>query len=505
MPDAPFLANQLDADHGLLFCILLPLTGIIVATTVKYPRLRDGLLVLLGLMLFIRIAVYFPFIADAELPGLYLWALMPGLEIVFELEPLGLIFALVASFLWGVTTLYASGYMHGNQEPHQTRFYSFFSLAICAAIGIAFAGNLFTLFIFYELLTLSTYPLVVHSGTDKAKRSGKVYLGILLFTSIAFLLTAIIWVYVLTGTTAFFPEGILSGYLTPLSAGILLFLFAYGIGKAALMPIHRWLPAAMVAPTPVSALLHAVAVVKAGVFTFVKVIIYIFGADYLQDMIAEAWYAGAWLTYLSGATIVIASLIALRQDNLKRRLAYSTISQLSYVVMAASLLNSAALIAASFHIVAHAVGKITLFFGAGAIYTASKKTLISQLDGIGTRMPITMIALTIGSLSMIGIPPAVGFLSKYYLVEGAFTAQSLFALSVVLLSTLLNAAYFLPIILRAFFAPYPAKAAKGTKLKHGEAPVTMRIAMIITSGLTILLFFYPYPFLELAELATGVE
>jgi multicomponent Na+:H+ antiporter subunit D len=275
---------------------------------------------------------------------------------------------------------------------------------------------------------------------------------------------------------------------------ILLALFLFGTAKAALMPFHRWLPAAMVAPTPVSALLHAVAVVKAGVFTVVKVVVYVFGLDTLAG-------ATDWLIGIAGFTIVAASVVALNADNLKRRLAYSTVSQLSYVVLAAALLAPLSLIGAALHIAAHALGKITLFFAAGAIYTAAHKTQVSQLDGIGQRMPWTMTAFAIGALSMIGLPPAVGFVSKWYIVSGAVAEAQWFALTVILLSTLLNAGDFLPIIYRAFLRPLSVEAAAHP---HGEAPLPMVAALTITAAGTLALFFFPDVPLALARQMTAL-
>jgi multicomponent Na+:H+ antiporter subunit D len=261
--------------------------------------------------------------------------------------------------------------------------------------------------------------------------------------------------------------------------GVLLALYMFGIGKAAIMPVHRWLPAAMVAPTPVSALLHAVAVVKAGVFTVVKVVVYIFGIDTLRPL-AEA----GWLVYAAGATVLIASVIALRQDNLKRMLAYSTVSQLSYVVLATAVLAPLSVVGAALHIAAHAFGKITLFFAAGSIYTAAHKTEISQLAGIGRRMPWTMGAFAVGALSMIGVPPTFGFVSKWYMLMGALQAGQLFAVAVIIVSTLLNAAYFLPIVHAAFFRP----VTDGHHADHGEAPLPVVLAVVATAVGTVLLF-----------------
>ncbi len=315
------------------------------------------------------------------------------------------------------------------------------------------------------------------------------YLAILMGTSILFLLPAIIYVWHVAGTTDFTAGGILPAGMDGGAVSVLLALFMFGIGKAALMPFHRWLPAAMVAPTPVSALLHAVAVVKAGVFSVVKIIVYVFGLDQLAG-------ATDWLVAISGFTIVAASVVALFADNLKRRLAYSTISQLSYVVLAAALLAPLSVVGAALHIAAHAFGKITLFFAAGSIYTAAHKTEVSQLDGIGRRMPWTMAAFGIGALSMIGLPPAAGFVSKWYLVSGAMSQGAYLALFVVLLSTLLNAAYFLPIVYRAFFRPLPPEAEHHP---HGEAPLPIVLALSFTACGTLALFFFPDVPLALAQ------
>ena len=302
-------------------------------------------------------------------------------------------------------------------------------------------------------------------------------------TSIVFFLPALVFIAYTAGTTDFTPGGILAGKLSPLALSFLLALCAFGIGKAALMPFHKWLPAAMVAPTPVSALLHAVAVVKAGVFSIVKVIVYTFGIDTLFEASATDW-----LIFVAGFSVIAASVVALRADNLKRRLAYSTISQLSYVTIGAALLAPLSLVGAVMHIAAHALGKITLFFAAGSIYTAAHKTDVSQLDGIGRRMPWTMGAFSIAALSMIGLPPAVGFISKWYILSGAMAVQNWWAVGVIALSTLLNAGYFLPIIYRAFFVPPPEGADDHP---HGEAPWPMVLALTLTAAGTVILFFIP--------------
>jgi multicomponent Na+:H+ antiporter subunit D len=391
-----------------------------------------------------------------------------------------------------VNSLYSIGYMRANREHKQTRFYVCFALALACTMGIAFSANLLTLYLFYEALTLITYPLVTHHGDDEARRGGRLYLGYLLGTSIVFLLPAIVITWATAGTLDFTRGGILGGGMSNAAIGGLLALYMFGIGKAALMPFHRWLPAAMVAPTPVSALLHAVAVVKAGVFSVVKVIVYVFGTDRIAGLASVDW-----LPFVAGFTIIAASIVALRSDNLKRRLAYSTVSQLSYVVLSAALLAPLSVMGAALHIAAHAVSKITLFFAAGAIYTASHKTEVSQLDGIGRRMPWTMGAFAVGALSLIGVPPAVGFMSKWFIFQGAAATGHYLVMAVLAASALLNAAYFVPIVYAAFFRP-----AQGAD--HGEAPLPMVFALCITAALTVLLFFYPQIPLALARQLAGL-
>ena len=483
-------------ETAIITAIALPLAGavgIAIAGRIN-DNLREGVTLVTAVCLAIAVASLLPTEFAGGRPTVSLGEVVPGIAFAFKVEPLGMLFAVLASGLWIVNSIYSIGYMRGNNEKNQTRFYICFAIALSATMGIAFAANLFTMFIFYEVLTLSTYPLVSHKGDEATVRSARVYVGVLLTTSIGLFLPAIIWTYLAAGTGDFTPGGILQGKLEGPALGLLLGLFVFGIGKAAVMPMHRWLPAAMVAPTPVSALLHAVAVVKAGVFSVTKIIIFIFGVDYL---FAEP--SSAWLVYMTAFTIIAASVVALRQDNLKRLLAYSTIAQLSYVVMSAAVLKPFAEIGAITHIVAHAFGKITLFFAAGAIYTASKKTEISQLSGIGRRMPWTMAAFTIGALSMIGVPPTGGFVSKWFILAGAFQAENYLALATIVLSTVLNAAYFLPIIFMVWFAQEKTAPAND----HREAPFAAVLALTITAALTIGFFFFNGPVLELESQIVG--
>ena len=483
------------AELAILGALALPLLGAaMIALANRSPNARETATLVTGVALLATVVSLVAPVQAGGRPSVALVDMLPGMPIAFTVEPLGLLFALVASGLWIVNSLYSIGYMRGNAEKHQTRFYVCFALAIAATMGVAFAANGLTLFLFYEMLTLVTYPLVTHHGTEEAKRGGRVYLGDLLSTSIMFFLFALAITWHAAGTLDFVPGGILGGRLGNAAIGGLLALYMFGIGKAALMPFHRWLPAAMVAPTPVSALLHAVAVVKAGVFTVVKVIVYVFGIDSIRGLASVDW-----LPTVAAFTIVAASIVALRSDNLKRRLAYSTVSQLSYVILAAALLTPLSVIGAAMHIAAHAFGKITLFFAAGAIYTAAHKTEVSQLDGIGRRMPWTMGAFAVGAVSMIGLPPTAGFASKWFILSGAYEAGHWVAIATIAASTLLSAGYLLPIVFRAFFRP----SADSHGHAHGEAPLPMVVAMVATAVATVLMFFFADLPLSLARQLVG--
>ncbi|HEY9079962.1 monovalent cation/H+ antiporter subunit D family protein [Magnetovibrio sp.] len=497
------LLSFITEAQAIQLAVAIPLLGglIVMWMGERNRNLREAASLITAVLEFAVVASLTPEVLEGARPSVDLFEMLPGLTITLTVEPLGQLFALIASGLWIVNTVYSIGYMRGNGEANQTRFYVCFTIAISAAVGIAYAGNLLTLFLFYEVLTISTYPLVTHSGKAEAIRGGRVYLGILMATSIGFLFLAMLWTYNITGTLDFVEGGILADKVHGPELAVLMFLYMFGIGKAALMPVHRWLPAAMVAPTPVSALLHAVAVVKAGVFSVVKVIVYIFGLDLLTEAQSDDW-----LLFIAGFTIISASIIALRQDNLKRRLAYSTVSQLSYVILATTILAPISVAGAVMHIAAHAFGKITLFFAAGSIYTAAHKTEISQLDGIGKRMPFTMAAFAIGALSMIGVPPTAGFISKWYILSGALETGEAFAILVIVASTLLNAGYFLPIVYAAFFKDEQPRDESDPYHKyddHGEAPVAVVMALCFTALGTVVLFFYPDVPLALGRALVG--
>ncbi|MDC1172799.1 monovalent cation/H+ antiporter subunit D family protein [Alphaproteobacteria bacterium] len=477
----------------IILTLITPLIGAVgIFLSANKPNLRETVTLLTAALLFAFVCFLLQIVLEGQNTSLQLLPVIPGLMIAFNIEPLGMLFATIASGLWIINSLYSIGYMRGNQEENQTRFYICFTIAISSSMGIAFAGNMFTLFIFYEILTLSTYPLVTHKGTSEAKAGGRRYLGLLIGTSIGFQLIAIIWTWFLTGTLDFTPEGILSGKIDPTLLPFLLALYMFGIGKAALMPFHSWLPAAMVAPTPVSALLHAVAVVKAGVFTILKVVVYIFGIDFLSTT-----GASTWLIWVASFTVIVSSLIAISKDNLKLRLAYSTVSQLSYIVLAAALASKLSILGAGLHIATHALGKITLFMCAGAIYLATRKTEISNMDGLGRVMPFTFIAFAVGAFSIIGLPPFGGIWSKWYMALGAANLELFLVVAVYMVSSLLNVGYLLPVVARGFFKPLPQEWQPSGSKRFREAPLLCVIPLCATALGCFILFFFADKVLDL--------
>jgi multicomponent Na+:H+ antiporter subunit D len=478
------------------------LAAVLIGLSRKIPDLREFWTIAASLMKFALVASMLPVVLEGRSVECRLFTLFPGLDVGFRVDALSLFFALTASFLWIVTSFYSIGYVRALDEQKQTRYFVCFAVALSATMGVAFSANLLTMFVFYEVLTLCTYPLVGHRETPEAVAGARKYLTYLLGTSLAFLLFAVVFTYNVSGTLDFAPGGILRGRASEAVLVAIFVLFIAGITKAAMMPFHSWLPAAMVAPTPVSALLHAVAVVKAGVFVLIKVLLHVFGVKLLSELGLDTA-----LAYFASFTIIVASAVALRQDNLKVRLAYSTISQLSYVVLGAALLSPSGITGSIMHIVLHAFGKITLFFAAGAIHVASHKTKVSELDGIGRTMPLTMAAFAAGSISLIGIPPFGGFISKWYLAMGTVEADKLPILLVLGTSSILNACYFLPIVYRAFFKSTLSvlktdEEGQGEAEGLSEAPAMVVTPLLLTAVGAVVLFFRPSLFLELATIAT---
>jgi multicomponent Na+:H+ antiporter subunit D len=482
--------ETLTSVKPLLAVLVSAIAAVLILYSHRHPNRREAWSIGAGVIKFLIVMSMAPVILSGGVIEYTVFRILPGVELAFKVDSLGLLFATTSSFLWIITTVYSIGYMRSLKEHAQTRYYTCFAIALSSTMGIAFAANLFTLFLFYEILSLCTFPLVIHKETPEAWDAGRKYLLYLVGASKSLLLGAIILTYYLTGTLEFSRAGIFSEAEATTLLTVIYFLFLFGFAKAGIMPMHSWLPAAMVAPTPVSALLHAVAVVKVGVFCILRVMLDVFGVELMRDL-----DLGIYTAFFASITILAASAYALTQDNLKMRLAYSTVSQLSYIVLGVALLSSSGITGGIIHIVNHAFSKITLFFCAGSIYVASHKTNISELSGIGHKMPWTIAAFTIGTLSTIGVPSMAGFISKWYLAIGTIETGNWTLLAVLLISTLLNVAYFGPIVYQAVFGSPPAGGHEDVR----EAPYAVLIPLLITAAVTVLLGLFPDYFLRLIE------
>ncbi|MHB8772059.1 MAG: monovalent cation/H+ antiporter subunit D family protein [Syntrophales bacterium] len=462
------------------------LTSLLIAVSGKRPNVREFWSVAGAILTFLAVMAMVPTVWQGGRIVYTLSQIAPGISLNFRVDALSLIFGIVSSFLWIFASFYNIGYMRGLNEHAQTRYYTCFAIAIVGAQGVSYSGGLFSLYLFYEVITLFTYPLVAHHQDEEGYAGAKKYMVYLMGTSKGLLLPALILTYVLTGTLDFADDittGIFPMAANPLWVTVTYFLFLFGFAKAAIMPLHNWLPSAMVAPTPVSALLHAVAVVKAGVFCISRVMLSTFGTMALGDL-----GIGLITAYIASFTILTASIIALTKDDLKARLAYSTVSQLSYIVLGVALLDQSGVLGGIIHIVNHGFSKITLFFCAGAIYVAHHKKKISDMAGIGYAMPFTMGAFALASLSMIGAPPVAGFVSKWYLLNGALAIHNLPLLIVLMASTILNAGYFVPITIRAFFE---GKKERWQRSDIKEAPLTMVVPLCLAALISLALGIYP--------------
>ncbi len=464
--------------------------------TGRRPNVREACSLLAALTLFGITLSLVPDVLAGKTLRFTLFELLPGLSFSLRADALSMLFALAASFLWILTVFYAAGYMRSLKEHAQTRFNTCFALAIFGAIGCAFSDNLLTLYLFYEIVSITTYPLVAHHQDAEGYEGARKYITYLTTIAKGLILPAMVLIYVLSGTLDFatsvhpgiLPAGVHNGVVTALYVCCIL-----GFAKNGIMPLHHWLPGAMVAPTPVSALLHAVAVVKVGVFSTVRVMLHVFGVDLMANL-----NLGLPTAYFVSITILGASILALSKDNLKTRLAYSTVSQLSYIILGVALLTPTGIEGGLVHIANHAFSKITLFFCAGAIYVAAHKKNISDMKGLGRSMPWTFGAFAIAALSMIGAPPVAGFVTKLYLLIGALDAGSIGILVVLVASTLLNAAYFVPVIYQGFFGRPSAEDAHAHAHVH-EAPLAMVIPLCLTAALSVFLGVYPDFFLQFAQ------
>jgi len=482
----------------LLIALLIPLIGSFgVMLKGKQENVREAISCISSLILLGVVVSMIPQVLKGDHLVLRMFDILPGITVTLKADAMSMIFALVASSLWTIAVFYSMGYMRGLKEHAQTRFNACFALAIFGTIGVAFSANLFTMYLFYEIVSICTYPLVAHHQDQEGYDGARKYIVYLTTTAKGLLLPALILIYVLTGTLDFAPN-ISTGIFQPdvnKSLVIMLYIFCiFGFAKNGIMPFHHWLPGAMVAPTPVSALLHAVAVVKVGVFCTTRTMLYVFGVDTMN-----ALNLGIPTAYFVSFTILTASIIALSKDNLKARLAYSTVSQLSYIVLGVALLTPSGIEGGLIHIVNHAFSKITLFFCAGAIYVTAHKKYISELDGLGRVMPWTFGAFAIASLSMIGAPPVAGFITKWNLLVGSVEAHQIGILLILIASTILNAAYFAPITYRAFFG----KSNSTQPVQIKEAPLSMLIPILIACFISVVIGIYPNFMLQFVKMVTG--
>jgi multicomponent Na+:H+ antiporter subunit D len=487
------------SSPSLLVALLIPLIGTLgVMFKGNDENIREGISSVSSILLLVVVGSLIPDVLKGKVLVFHMFTILPGLTITLRADAMSMIFALVASSLWTIAVFYSLGYMRGLKEHAQTRFNACFALAIFGAIGVAFSDNLLTMYLFYEIVSICTYPLVAHHQDEEGYSGARKYIVYLTATAKAFLLPAMILIYVLTGTldfaanisTGIFPADVNKALV------VMLYVFClFGFAKNGVMPFHHWLPGAMVAPTPVSALLHAVAVVKVGVFCTTRVMLYVFGVDTMH-----ALNLGIPTAYFVGFTVIMASVLALSKDNLKARLAYSTVSQLSYIIMGVALLTPSGIEGGLIHIVNHAFAKITLFFCAGAIYVATHKKNISEMEGLGKTMPFTFGAFAIASLSMIGAPPVAGFITKWNLLVGSIEAHQIGILLILITSTLLNAAYFAPVTYRAFFSARPAgESYQGIK----EAPLAMLIPIMIACLISVIIGIFPHFMMQFVKVVTG--
>ena len=409
--------------------------------------------------------------------------LIPGVELLLNGDPLSALFTTLSAILWLLTTIYAVGYLENS--PNRSHFFGYFSLCVTVTIGIALAGNLVTFLLFYEMLTLSTYPLIIHRGTKEALRAGRNYLIYTLGGGALFLF-GVVWLQSVTGPVDFNMNGFPHHYLESSGSSLqaIFFLLILGVGvKAALVPVHGWLPQAMAAPAPVSALLHAVAVVKAGAFGIIRIVLDVYGVENLAELKVLPWLSSAAIV-----TIIYGSLRAMTQDNLKKRLAYSTVSQVSYIALGISMApHPLAIIGGIVHLVHQGLMKITLFFCAGNLAETYGIHRVSKMNGVARRMPLTMLSFTICALGMIGIPPMVGFVSKWYLALGGIGSNQWWVAAVLVLSALLNAAYFLPPLIKAWFEPLSPDMGEKQLATPYETSLMLLIPPLITAASVVIM------------------
>ena len=483
-------------EYRPLLAVLVSLTASVLIYILGEhirPNAREAITITASVLKIILVYSMVPAVIAGTEIKYEVFSIVKGISFAFNVDPAGMVFACVASTLWILTSFYSIGYMRGHGEKNQTGYYAAFAMCLSSATGLCFAANLITFFIFFEVLTVATYPLVVHYRDEEGTKSGRKYLAYTLISGQIFF-AAIVIVYSVSGSMDFTPGGFLTEEMLPMPWALLVFFMMVGAGmvKAGVMPLHSWLPAAMVAPTPVSALLHAVAVVKAGAFCTLRVVLYVFGPT-----LAKACHGADILAWMAVFTILVSSLIAMRKTNLKARLAFSTVGQLSYIVLGICILTPFSTAGALYHIVAHAFMKITLFMAAGAIFVTTHKKDITEMVGLGKRMPVTMFAFTAASFGIAGFPFFAGFVSKANIIFGAVAMGKPFFVATLIASALLALAYLMPVVLVAF-----KKEIDNPDFRSfGEANLCMLIPMVITAVISILFGIWPNLGLHLFDLS----
>ena len=490
------MTNLLALQYRPLLAVLVSLCAsglIFVLGEHVHRNVREGITITASVLKIAIVYSMVPAVLAGEEIKLKVFEIVKGVSLAFNVDPAGMVFACVASTLWILTSFYSIGYMRGHGEKNQTGYYAAFAMCLSATTGLCFAANLISFFIFFEVLTVATYPLVVHYRDEEGTASGRKYLAYTLISGQIFFASIVI-VYAVSGTMDFRPGGFLTASMLPVPWAFIVFFMMVGAGivKAGVMPLHSWLPAAMVAPTPVSALLHAVAVVKAGAFCTLRVVLYVFGPE-----LAEACGGAGVLAWMAVFTIIISSLIAMRKNNLKARLAFSTVGQLSYIVLGICILSPFSAAGAIYHIVAHAFMKITLFMAAGAIFVTTHKRDITEMIGIGKRMPVTMTAFTAASIGIAGFPFFVGFVSKANIIMGAVSMGKPVFVATLIASALLALTYLMPVVLIAF----KKNVDNPEFAQRGEASPAMLLPLVITAVISIVLGLAPNAGLHLLDLA----
>ena len=418
------------------------------------------------------------------------------ITLAFRADGLACIFAAMVSILWVLASFYALEYM--KHEGAETRFFAFFLMSFGVTLGVAFAANLVTMYLFYELLTLATLPLVMHSMDAKARFAGKEYI-LYSMTGAALGFVSMIFVLYYSGGADFVMGGALDlsrigGDTNVMLLVYVLGFFGFGV-KAAVFPFHKWLLSASVAPTPVTALLHAVAVVKSGVFAVMRLTYYSFGAQVLFGTWAQAVVICA-----AAFTIVFASANGLRSPHLKRRLAYSTVSNLSYILLGTAMMTPAGLVAGLAHMLFHALNKITLFFCAGAVYYRTHKEYVYEIEGYGKVMPITMASFTLTALGLMGVPPLTGFVSKWRLGTSALSTGlgiGWLAAGALIVSALLTALYLMTVVFSVYFPRKKESKSTPAPVENKDPNLFMTGPLVTLCGMAVVLSIWAGPLLDL--------